>query len=201
MRDSHNSSLPGEEEKILRTPAFDEAFSAYSSDPPKFLDKILAESINLSSSDILFEPREEYVEVRLRIDGVLYEIGKINQDAYLQLTSRIKVLSSLDPTEKRKVQEGQYAIRDYQGVIVNLRVEIAQTTSGELIVIRVHKKETIVMSVTELGFSKVALENFQNMLKKRSGLILVCGPTGCGKTTTLYSTIAKLNESEEYNVM
>lgn len=189
-----------DKQKKISSQGLGEAFSL-ASDAPKFVDKVVLETIGLSASDLLLEPREEWVVVRTRIDGSLYELGKISLDSYPQVTSRFKVLCSLNPTERRKIQEGQYSVKDYDGAVVNLRVEITQTIHGELIVIRVHKGQTIVMNIDELGFSKVAFENFQNMLKARTGLILACGPTGCGKTTTLYSTIVKLNEDQEYNVM
>lgn len=189
------------EKRKISSPALEEAFSSVHADPVGFVDKVLKESIGMEASDIFFEPREEFLEVRVRIDGVMYILGSIGLDIFVQVASRFKVLSNLDPTEKRKIQEGQFTIQDYMGSTVNLRVEIAHTVNGELIVIRIHKKETIVMDVTKLGFSSVALTNFQNMLKQRSGLILVCGPTGCGKTTTLYSTVSKLNENQEYNIM
>lgn len=190
-----------QDRKRISTPALEEALSSVHADPVGFVDKVLKESVAMSASDIFFEPREEFLEVRVRIDGVMYVLGSIGLDIYVQVASRFKVLSNLDPTEKRKIQEGQFTISDYIGATVNLRVEIAQTVNGELIVIRVHKKETIVMEISNLGFSQVALNNFQNMLKQRSGLILVCGPTGCGKTTTLYSTISRLNENQQYNIM
>jgi type II secretory ATPase GspE/PulE/Tfp pilus assembly ATPase PilB-like protein len=199
-----NTAQPKEnphEKKKISSPALEEALSSVHADPVGFVDKVLKESVAMSASDIFFEPREEFLEVRVRIDGVLYVLGSIGLDIYVQVASRFKVLSNLDPTEKRKIQEGQFTIQDYMGATVNLRVEIAQTVNGELIVIRVHKKETIVMELSNLGFSKVAYNNFQNMLKQRSGLILVCGPTGCGKTTTLYSTISTLNENQQYNIM
>jgi len=189
------------EKKSISSQTLEDAFSSVHADPVGFVDKVLKESVGLSASDIFFEPREEFVEVRVRVDGVMYVLGTIGLDIYVQVASRFKVLSNLDPTEKRKIQEGQFTINDYMGATVNLRVEIAQTVNGELIVIRVHKKETIVMEVSKLGFSSVAFNNFQNMLKQRSGLILVCGPTGCGKTTTLYSTISKLNQNQEFNIM
>ena len=185
----------------ISTPALQEAFSVSSADPPKFVEKIVLEAIFLLASDLLFEPREEWIVVRVRIDGVLYELGTISNDIYYQISSRFKVLCNLDPTEKRKIQEGQYSVKDNGGATVNLRVEIAQTIHGEVVVIRIHKMETIVMDITQLGFSKVAFDNFHQMLAQRSGLIMVCGPTGCGKTTTLYSTISKLNENNEFNVM
>jgi type II secretory ATPase GspE/PulE/Tfp pilus assembly ATPase PilB-like protein len=186
--------------KKVQSVILEEYFSVENPDPVKFANIIIQESINLSASDILFEPRKDHVLVRVRTDGVLYEVGSIGLEIYLQISSRIKVLSSLDPTEKRKIQEGQFTI-EHEGKSVNLRVEIAQTVHGELVVIRIHQKESIIMDLSKLGLSRIAYSNYENMLRQKSGLILVCGPTGCGKTTTLYSTISLLNQKQEYNVM
>jgi type IV pilus assembly protein PilB len=130
----------------------------------------------------------------------LYGLGEISHEPYNQISARIKVLSKLDPTQKREVQEGQFTV-NHEGSIVNLRVEIAQTVHGELVVIRLHGRETIIMKLSDLGLGEATLKDFQTMLKQRSGLVLACGPTGCGKTTTLYSTISALNENQNYNVM
>lgn len=190
---------PAQTRKVSN-PALEKLFFKESPDPVAFVDSIIHEGVKLSASDILLEPRKENILVRTRIDGVLYELGEIIPKSYEHISARLKVLSKLDPTEKRKVQEGQFII-DHEGRTVNLRVEIAQTIHGELIVIRVHERKTIVMELSELGFSQTTYDNYQNMLRQKSGLILVCGPTGCGKTTTLYSTISKLNEGKNYNVM
>jgi type II secretory ATPase GspE/PulE/Tfp pilus assembly ATPase PilB-like protein len=175
-------------------------FSVASPDPIRFLDTVLTESVKMGASDILFEPTKDSLRIRARIDGVVYELGSVGLGVYGQISSRIKVMGNLDPIERREIQEGQFVIEN-EGRTVNLRVEIAQVIHGELIVIRVHEKSTIIMDLASLGFNRTSYTNYQNMLKQRSGLILVCGPTGCGKTTTLYSTITKLNENKDYNVM
>lgn len=182
------------------SPALDKLFFQKAPEPVTFVNKVIHESIELEASDILFEPRPNNVLTRVRIDGVLYELGGVDSKAYEHISARIKVLAKLDPTEKRKVQEGQFTI-DHEGRVVNLRIEIAQTIHGELVVIRIHERRTIIMELSRLGFSNTAYQNYQNMLGQKSGLVLVCGPTGCGKTTTLYSTINKLNENKDYNIM
>jgi type II secretory ATPase GspE/PulE/Tfp pilus assembly ATPase PilB-like protein len=198
--DGKTAPLDSGQPRTVHTQSLQDYFSVAAPDPVKFLDIILEEAVKLQASDILFEPSKDMLRVRARIDGVLYELGTIALDVYSQITSRIKVMSNLDPTERRKIQEGQFTI-EHEGRTVNLRVEIAQILFGELVVIRIHERATIVMDLSQLGFSKPAYENYQSMLRQRSGLILVCGPTGCGKTTTLYSTISKLNENKNYNVM
>lgn len=189
-----------EQTRTVQTQAIQDYFAVAKPDPLKFVTVVVEESIKLGASDVLFEPGKDELRVRTRIDGVLYEFGKISLEVYDQIISRIKVLANLDPTERRKIQEGQFTI-DFEDRTVNLRVEIANIIFGELIVIRIHEKKTIVMELSQLGFSKSSYQNYQDMLSQKSGLILVCGPTGCGKTTTLYSTISKLNEAQNYNVM
>lgn len=169
-------------------------------DPLKFLDTLFKESISLGASDIFLEPHANDLLIRIRIDGVLYELGKISLEIYDQIVSKIKIMASLDPTERRKIQEGQITL-EYDNKGVNLRIEIAQTANGEMIVARIHEKQTIIMKLSQLGFNDTAYKAFTNMVNAKSGLILVCGPTGCGKTTTLYSTVRLLNTNNSYNVM
>lgn len=188
------------ETRKIQNPVLDQIFFVHTPEAVTFVDGVVTEAIKLSASDVLFEPQVTELRVRARIDGALYEFGKVGLESYRSISSRVKVLSGLDPTEKRKVQEGQYTT-EIEGRIVNLRVEIAQTINGELIVIRIHEKGTIVMDLSRLGFSTTAYDNYNKMLAQRSGLILVSGPTGCGKTTTLYSTITKLNQGHNMNVM
>jgi type II secretory ATPase GspE/PulE/Tfp pilus assembly ATPase PilB-like protein len=195
---SAGTSIP--QSPTAQTQPLRDYFSIATPDPIKFLDVILTESVKLGASDIMFEPGKELLRVRARIDGVMYELGTVSLNIYDQISSRIKVMGNLDPTERREIQEGQFVIEN-SGRTINLRVEIAQIIHGELIVIRVHEKANIIMDMAALGFNRISYQNYQNMLKQRSGLILVCGPTGCGKTTTLYSTIIKLNENKNYNVM
>lgn len=186
--------------KTIQSEALSQFFSIATPDAVKFVNTLLQDAVRLGASDVLMEPLKNRLRVRVRIDGVIYLLGDLPMDSYLSIASRVKILATLDPTEKRKIQEGQITI-EHEGRPINLRVEIAHTIHGELIVIRVHEKATIVLNLAELGFSKTSYQIYQNMLSRRSGLILVCGPTGCGKTTTLYSTIAKLNENQDFNVM
>jgi len=186
--------------QTINVPELTPFFSASVIDPIKFINILFNEIIKLRASDIFFEPTKSSLLLRAKVDGVLYEIGKLTLESYQQVASRIKVMAELDPSEKRKVQEGKINV-DHEGSIVNLRVEVANTVNGEIVVIRIHEKKTIIMPLEELGFSQISYKNYLNMLKQRSGLILVVGPTGCGKTTTLYSTISKINEGAIYNIM
>lgn len=184
----------------LQTEKLKEIFTNESVEPIGYINTVLSETVRLSASDILFEPRRNNVVIRARIDGVLYELGIADHAVYEFLVARVKVLASLDTANKIKIQEGQFVF-EVDGRVVNMRVEIVQTVHGEMIVIRVHELSTIVMNLKQLGFSDEAYISYQQMIKKQAGLILVCGPTGSGKTTTLYSTISKLNEHRDFNVM
>ncbi len=186
--------------QTLNVPELTPFFSSGVIDPIKFINTLFSEAVKMRASDIFFEPTKTDLLVRAKVDGVLYEIGALTLESYLQVASRIKVMAELDPSEKRKVQEGKINI-DHEGAIVNLRVEVANTINGELVVIRIHEKKTIVMQLEELGFSQTSYNNYIRMLSQRSGLILVVGPTGCGKTTTLYSTISKINQGSVFNIM
>lgn len=177
-----------------------DAISQGSSDPVSFVTTLIRECVNLKASDILIEPQRDSVRIRVRIDGVLYNLGNIPSEPYLSISQRIKVLAQLDPTEKRRVQEGQFSTH-HENRNINIRVEIALTIYGELIILRIHEVGTIVMELSELGFSKSTFNTYLDILKLRSGLIIVCGPTGCGKTTTLYSTVYYINKEKNLNVM
>lgn len=189
-----------EETRTVTSRFLRDAFDQSPINATTFVNTIIRESVGLSASDILFESLKNAVRLRAKIDGVLYKLGEISHDSYPEISSRIKVLAELDPTEKRRIQEGQFTL-DLEGRVVNLRVEIAQTIHGEMIVIRIHEKQTIVMELAQLGFNQNAYQIYNDMLQSMAGLILVCGPTGCGKTTTLYSTISKMNENQNYNIM
>ncbi len=177
-----------------------DAFSSTNIEAISFVNTLFRETILLQASDLLIEPMKQAVRFRVKIDGMLYDLGEITHDNYSEVSARIKILSRLDPTEKRKIQEGQFSL-DLEGRTVNIRVEIAQTIHGEIIVSRYHERKTIILELSELGFSQQAYQEYHDMLKAMSGLILVCGPTGCGKTTTLYSTISKINQNQNYNIM
>jgi type II secretory ATPase GspE/PulE/Tfp pilus assembly ATPase PilB-like protein len=108
----------------VSTKPLEQVFFQRFAESVSFVDTIIHESINLSASDILFEPQKEELIVRARIDGVLYELGRIGLEAYTRIASRIKVMAKLDPAEKRKIQEGQFTI-DHQGRTVNLRIYLS----------------------------------------------------------------------------
>ena len=129
---------------IISSQRLREVFSIRTPDPGKFLKILIEESVGLMASDILLEPGKTDLNVRIRIDGVLYQLGMIDINIHNQLTAKIKVLSGLDPTDRRKIQEGQFT-QNLDGKEINMRVEIAQTIYGELVVFRIHERSNIII--------------------------------------------------------
>lgn len=155
------------------------------------LDKIINKAIELGASDIHLEPQTDILLVRLRIDGLLqssFHVKKTNQAA---LISRIKVLVNMNISECRLPQDGRTNFNNF-----DLRVSIIPTLHGEKTVIRLLNRQQAALNLEYLGLEKEDLQLFFKMMAQRAGLILVTGPTGSGKTTTLYSTLTKLNQKE-----
>lgn len=143
------------------------------------------------ASDIHIEPKREYSLVRFRIDGVLHEIHKIPKVVHSAVVSRIKILSRMDIAEKRKPQDGRIKT-EHKGKEIELRVSTLPTAFGEKIVIRIFDPSLLMQDLENLGFFPRELELFNKFLTHTHGIILVTGPTGSGKTTTLYSSLKKL---------
>ncbi|RMD60373.1 MAG: type II/IV secretion system protein, partial [Nitrospirae bacterium] len=147
------------------------------------------------ASDIHIEPKRDYSMIRFRIDGVLHNINRIPKNVHPALISRIKTLARLDIAEKRRPQDGR--IKTVQeGREVELRISTLPTAFGEKVVIRIFDPEVLIQDLDELGFPKRELELFKHFLSFTHGLILVTGPTGSGKTTTLYSALKTLSTTE-----
>lgn len=165
----------------------------------KIVETILSFAIKARASDIHIEPQEMRTRVRYRIDGILQEkliLPKNVQDA---VVSRIKILSDLKIDEKRIPQDGRFSFST-SGQEVDLRVSTLPTIHGEKIVMRILQKDQTVPSLTELGLRDLALQNLEKLVKVPHGIILVTGPTGSGKTTTLYSLLHKIN-TPKVNIM
>jgi type II secretory ATPase GspE/PulE/Tfp pilus assembly ATPase PilB-like protein len=162
------------------------------------LDEILKKAVELHASDIHLEPREEYLRLRYRVDGLLQDGPPIHKSKQAALISRVKVLVNLDIAESRLPQDGRTNFK-FGKNIVDIRVSTLPTLHGEKVVMRLLNRSHAHLSLEELGMEKDLLELYQKMLSKRSGIILVTGPTGSGKTTTLYATLSALN-SKEVNI-
>jgi general secretion pathway protein E len=151
------------------------------------------------ASDIHMEPRRELGIVRFRIDGVLHQVYQVPMSVMTAMTSRIKVMGRMDLVEKRRPQDGRIKTRTVDGQEVELRLSTLPTAFGEKLVMRIFDPEVLVRDFAELGFSDEDLARWRKMTQQPNGIILVTGPTGSGKTTTLYSTL-KLLATPEVNV-
>ncbi len=159
----------------------------------KLVNTIIMEAVNRHASDIHIEPFEKILRVRYRVDGVLAEVMKPPKNMGPGIVSRIKIMSKLDLTERRRPQDGHIALK-ISGRGVDLRVSTLPVTFGEKVVMRVAEQEGIQLDMSKLGFEKKPLEIFLKAISRPNGIILVTGPTGSGKTVTLYSALARLNK-------
>jgi type IV pilus assembly protein PilB len=157
-----------------------------------FLEKIVVNAKEIGSSDIHFEPYEKNARVRFRLDGKLKEQFHISTEEYPVLINKIKIRAQLDISEKRLPQDGRITIvTDHEDF--DIRVSILPTLHGEKVVLRILSKNTSHIDINALGFSKKELITYLENIKKPNGIVLISGPTGSGKTTTLYATLKKLN--------
>jgi general secretion pathway protein E len=148
------------------------------------------------ASDIHIEPRRDIGHVRFRIDGVLHNVYQLPMAVITAMTSRIKILGRMDVVEKRRPQDGRIKTRTADGQEVELRLSTLPTAFGEKLVMRIFDPDVLVKDLTELGFSEQDKRRWHQMTSKPHGIILVTGPTGSGKTTTLYSTLKTLATNE-----
>ena len=151
------------------------------------------------ASDIHIEPRREQCNLRFRIDGILHPIYQVPAAVAAAVTSRLKILGRMDVAEKRRPQDGRLKTRNDHGREVELRLSTLPTAFGEKLVMRIFDPEVLVKSFSELGFSHHDERRWQALSQQTGGLILITGPTGSGKTTTLYSTLRQL-ASEQLNI-
>ncbi len=162
----------------------------------KFVNVMLAESIKMKASDIHIEPYEKRLRIRFRIDGLLHEKIQPPTGVAAALVSRIKIMSKLDIAERRRPQDGRLKVKTAQGLEVDFRVSVLPTLFGEKIVMRLLDKSNLKLDMTKLGFESDDLALFQEKLNEPQGMVLVTGPTGSGKTTTLYSALSSVNDPQ-----
>jgi general secretion pathway protein E len=160
------------------------------------VDWLLQYAFDQRASDIHLEPRREHGNVRFRIDGVMHDVYQVPVTVMTAITSRIKILGRMNVAEKRRPQDGRLKTRSPEGREVELRLSTMPTAFGEKLVMRIFDPDVLVRNYRELGFSKSDEENWQKMIAQPNGIILVTGPTGSGKTTTLYSTLKQLAKPE-----
>ena len=163
------------------------------------VDHLFNYAFDQRASDIHIEPKRNISLVRLRIDGVLHSIYKLPKSVHGAIISRVKTLSGIDMAEKRRPQDGRIKIDRGQGVEAEIRVSTIPTAFGEKSVLRILDPDILIQDVGQLGMTSMDLVRYQQFINLPHGLVLVCGPTGSGKSTTLYSTLRYLS-NEENNI-
>ena len=158
----------------------------------KLVDLMLAQALKKRASDIHIEPEEDCLRIRYRIDGSLYDIFKLPKTNQNAILARVKIISNLDITESRIPQDGRFKVK-FEEREVDFRVSSLPTTFGQKFVLRALDKSNLSIGLDELGFSEQPLAIFKEAINKPFGMILVTGPTGSGKSTTLYSVLSQLN--------
>ena len=166
----------------------------------KLTDTIIQQAVIAKASDVFVEPMEKTLRIRYRVDGMIREIDQMPKALHLPIISRIKVISTLDISEHRVPQDGRFKTIMAGNKEVDFRVNVLPTVFGEKIVLRVLDKTAGMLDIEKLGFEEVALKRLKECAMRPHGMILACGPTGSGKTTTLYS-ILKFIDSPEMNIV
>ncbi len=161
----------------------------------RLVQRTIEEAMQARASDIHIEPFEGRLRVRYRVDGVLREHASLDIALHGPLTSRLKIMAALDIAERRKPQDGRIDFRT-AGKAIDIRTSVLPGNHGETIVMRLLDKEQSLLSLEGLGFEGDDLERFQRLIKRPNGIFLVTGPTGSGKTTTLYAALNRLNRSD-----
>ncbi|HOX03988.1 MAG TPA: ATPase, T2SS/T4P/T4SS family [Candidatus Paceibacterota bacterium] len=158
----------------------------------KFVNLVLSQAIQDRASDIHFEPFEDEFKIRYRVDGALYEMAPPPKHLALPVTSRIKVMANLDIAERRLPQDGRISMH-IAGRVVDLRVSTLPTQFGESVVLRVLDQSAVKLDLEGLGMPKMVFDYMTETIQMPNGIVIVTGPTGCGKTTTLYSCLRRVN--------
>ncbi|NPA71566.1 MAG: Flp pilus assembly complex ATPase component [Gammaproteobacteria bacterium] len=164
----------------------------YSQPMVRLVDNLLTDAVKRNASDIHFEPEEDYIRIRYRIDGVLQEIRLLHKMYWSGLVVRLKVISDLDLTEQRLPQDGRMSLIVH-GRRIDFRVSSLPGTHGENFVLRILDREKGIVPLDDLGLDKDSYDELKLMMSRPTGILLVTGPTGSGKTTTLYSILGELN--------
>ena len=191
--------VEGDEEGSTTVDIFELKESADEAPVVKLVNMVLVDAIRKGASDLHWEPYEKHFRIRFRIDGVLHEMLSPPKRLEPAIISRLKIMSNLDISERRVPQDGRIKLR-FGNREIDFRVSILPTIFGEKAVLRILDKEALQLDLTKLGFDPWSYEKFNHAIHQPYGMVLITGPTGSGKTTTLYSAIATIN-SPEHNIM
>ncbi len=194
--DADGSEVETESGGIGRPEMADVRDSADSAPAVEFVNRVLKRAIEEHASDIHFEPHEDQLMVRARIDGVARRIDAAPAQLMQAVAARLKIMGDLDIAERRAPQDGRTTI-SFGGSPIDLRIAVLPTSHGEQVVIRILYRSTGVRELSELGMSEELATAFERALRQPYGAVLVCGPTGSGKTTTLYAGLALLNSDDD----
>lgn len=160
---------------------------------------IIGQAVKDRASDIHIEPQDDRLRIRYRIDGILHDAMSLPLGVHLPLVSRLKIMAQMNIADRRRPQDGQFSV-EVEKRQVDVRAASSDTTHGEMVVLRILDKSFAVLGLTQLGFLPDALQKYRQMLNSPFGMILLSGPTGSGKTTTLYASVNQLNRDER-NIM
>ena len=196
LDDFQDDDLEALDSDISELEAQDAAKMAEEAPVVKLVNYVLKEAIQKKASDIHVEPYEKIFRVRFRIDGALYEVLKPPMKLRNPVISRLKIMSRLDIAERRLPQDGRIKLKLGKGRDMDFRVSVLPTLFGEKVVMRLLDKSNLQLDMTKLGFEEKPLSWFKEAIHKPFGMVLVTGPTGSGKTTTLYSALSELNTTE-----
>ncbi len=162
----------------------------------RLVNALIYRAVKERASDIHIEPFEKEVRVRFRVDGVMYEVTSVPKRAHAHITARVKIMSQLDIAEKRLPQDGRIRLK-IAGKDVDIRVSTIPTAHGERIVLRLLDKSNVLLDLDHIGFAPDVLEEFLKLIHRSHGIIPVTGPTGSGKTTTLYAALSRINSPDK----
>ena len=164
--------------------------------PARIIDLLLAQALQDRASDVHIEPAESRLRIRFRIDGILHDAVRLPQELRPALISRIKIVSGMNIAERRRPQDGQFTVNLHDRN-VDVRVAVSNTVEGEMAVLRLLDKGFTLRGLGQLGLSSDDLERYRALLRAPYGMLVVCGPTGAGKSTTLYASVLQMNRTEK----
>jgi general secretion pathway protein E/type IV pilus assembly protein PilB len=165
----------------------------------KLVDKIIGDAVRKGASDIHLEPESTFVRLRIRVDGVLRQVRALHREHWPEIANRLKLMAGMNIADTRGMQDGRFRMQ-VGGADIDFRMASMPTVQGENIVIRILDHRRAVLPLDQLGYSEDNLKRLETILQRPEGIVLVCGPTGCGKTTTLYAVLRKLS-SVDTNIM